>query len=168
MLKNQLGLQGCQMYNWMDTPPWGILTWISGKVVTASPVEALPRQVPRKAVYSWQYIYGLWILVHAGTRLGQINPSGLPVTEMIPQVDCLSSSYSLCFFRDLLGDAKLLHPAVPPVSTSWQAFLFATLCSAHKESSSDPSRTTKLCFPPNNFVKDFLVGLKKKFIKHMN
>lgn len=121
-----------------------------------------------EAVYSWQYIYGLWILVHAGTRLGQINPSGLPVTEMIPQVDCLSSSYSLCFFRDLLGDAKLLHPAVPPVSTSWQAFLFATLCSAHKESSSDPSRTTKLCFPPNNFVKDFLVGLKKKFIKHMN
>lgn len=119
-------------------------------------------------IYSWQHFYGLWILVHAWTMLEPINPSGLPVTEIIPQVGCLSSSYILCFFMDLLWDAKLLHLAVPPISASWQAFLSATLCSAQKESDSDPSQTTKLCFPPNNFVKDFLVAFKKKLIKHMN
>lgn len=107
-------------------------------------------------VYSLQHICGLWILVHDWTMLGPINPLGLPVTEMTRQVGCLSSSYSLCFFRDLLRDAKLLHQAVLPISASCQAFLFATFCSTQKERGSDPSRTTKLCFPPNNYVKDFL------------
>lgn len=49
------------------------------------------------------------------TSLAPISPLVLPVAEVMPQVGCLSRSYSLCFFngdQNLLGDGKLPHVAV--------------------------------------------------------
>lgn len=138
----------------MDTPPRGILIWISGKFVTASSVEALPRQVPsgEKVFIHNSIIYGLWILAHAWTMLGPINPSGLPVTEMIPQVSCLSSSCSLCFFRDVLGMPNfctLLSPLF--LLPGKPSFLHFVQCSQGKWLR--PIQEHKTVFPSKQFCR---------------
>lgn len=144
----------------MDTPPQEHPHFhlTSGNMMTTSFVEALPRQLPSgKKVFihntsvgfEFQHVLEVWQ-----------SQSAVWVcqTEMVPQVGCLSGSYSLCFFnsdQNLLGDGQTSACGwfcLCLISSAQQACISAALLRARKKGGSDPLSSTKFCFPQNNSV----------------
>lgn len=90
--------------------------------------------------------------------------------------DDVSSRLPRCLLQPVLlqqesksaGGLKHLHVALsafPPISATQQAFLSATLCSAHKGRWLRPIQQDEIVFPSKQLcVKDFLILLKKNFL----